>query len=140
MYILDTNIINHIVEDKISILSLPTGKIYITDIQHDEIMNTKDAIKRTKLLNIVHLLPAGWLPTQTVLAGLSRVGNAVGDGEIFNKILNMLDKIKKRKSGANIHDALIAEVAILYNFVLITNDNNLKGIVISIGGRSQGCT
>ena len=69
------------------------------------------------------------IPTETIILGTSRFGEAkFGDGDIYKKI--KMENIKHTE------DALIGEVAIKNNLILVTNDKRLKSKVEEQGGLS----
>lgn len=135
-FLLDTNVFNHLVEGKIAVIDLPTDfPILVTHLQWDEINNCHDPVKKSHLQSWLRVLPDLEVPTESAVWDISRFDKAkCGDGCIYAKILDELNAKKKRKNNANIHDALIGEVAIKNQFVLITNDVDLGNIVRSLGG------
>jgi predicted nucleic acid-binding protein len=135
-FILDTNVFNHLVEGKINMEELPLEfPILITHLQRDEINNCPDPVKKSYLQSWLRVLPDMEVPTETMVWDVSQFDKAKwGDGEIYTKILDQLNARKKRKNNANINDALIGEVAIKNQFVLVTNDADLGDIVKSLGG------
>jgi len=157
-YMLDTNVFNHVLDGRINIDDLDGLTFAATHIQSDELRNTKDEIRRAKLLGIFSRLiehpeptntfvagvsvaggarvgSGGMVPTESAIWGVSRWGEAkwgVGDG-IFTGMRQELDALNKGKRN-NVHDALIAETAIRNNFILITSDSDLFLIATKYGG------
>ena len=56
------------------------------------------------------------------------------DGVLFEKLKNELDSLNKSKAN-NVQDVLIAEVAIVNEFTLVTADRHLATVVQSLGGQ-----
>lgn len=135
-FLLDTNIFNHLIEGKILISDLPTDfPIIVTHLQRDEIMRCPDLVKKSHLYGLLKTLTDIEVPLETAVCGIARAGHArVGSGQIYRQILEELIKRKRRKFNANEHDALLGEVAIKNQFVLITHDRDLGEIVQSLGG------
>lgn len=104
---------------------------YITHIQMDEVNDCPDS-ERRKGLNLF-IVAAGVLiiPTESFVVGISRVGfSKVGDGQIINKL-------KAQGEGSRrLHDPLIAETALKNDYILLTNDENLRKKVHKQGGRA----
>lgn len=134
-FLLDTNVFNHLIDGKIARQDLPEDfPIFVTHLQRKEILATKDGERRKNLISLVNSLPDDCIELQTCLAGVMRAGDRVGNGKIFREILNFLNAKKKRKTKANTYDALIGEVAIVNNYILITNDQDLGEKVRDLGG------
>ncbi|MDD5701298.1 MAG: hypothetical protein PHU23_04520 [Dehalococcoidales bacterium] len=137
-YLLDTNIFNHLVEGKIKLDDLPLDyPIFVTHIQQTEFMQFPHCEKRSQLLKLLKVLPDHQANLQTLLADISCAGDACGNGKIYDQILLRLNKIEKRKSNANVHDALIGETSIINRLVLITNDKDFAQAVKSLGGYAR---
>lgn len=135
-YMLDTNVFNHMVEGKISVVVLERYRpLYLTHIQRDEIAKCKDELKKAAMLDLISELGIKVLPTSSFAAGISRCGQAqVGSGQISREILTALKLRSKRKSHAHLLDGLIGEAAIVRGLVLVTNDKDLRSIVAGLGG------
>ncbi|MDR3476774.1 MAG: hypothetical protein P4M14_01925 [Gammaproteobacteria bacterium] len=105
-YMIDTNIFSQITEGKLSLEMLPINScLYVTYIQWQEIIATKNVAKREAILNNYKIINASRLATDTFLAGVSSVGTAgVGNGLLQKNILQMLNKKKLKFS--NIHSAV----------------------------------
>jgi len=124
-FVVDTCIINKLVDGSLSIDKLPVGKYVATHIQVDEINKTSDTERRARLFLKFLSIGPEIVPTESAVIGISRIDNAkVGDGLLYNTLLNELDSMNnKRKNNAN--DVLIAEVAIKNNWKLLTTDKDL---------------
>lgn len=132
-FMFDTNIFNQILDDEIDCNLFSSINCFVTHIQNDEILATKDSDRRTDLVRIFLLIDKNTIPTETALFGLSRYGQAkYSDGELYKNFLDCLND-KKRKPNNN-RDALIAETAIKNNFTLVTNDEALSMVMIEFGG------
>ena len=134
-YVVDTNIINWLVDGHIDIRQLPQDdELIVSHIQRDEINNTKDDDRRDALNQMFARVIDDIEPTESVVAGVSRVGLAkVSDGVLFESLREALNSANKGKSN-NTHDALIAEIAINNDFTLITADQDLNDITLEHGG------
>ena len=134
-YVLDTNIINWLIDGKIDSASLPNdGAFVATHIQVDEINATSDEDRRARLFITLASSLSALLPTETVVAGISRADYCKsGDGIVFGSIKKTLDAINGgRKS--NVNDALIAEVSIVNSHTLLTADSDLAKATKKHGG------
>jgi hypothetical protein len=135
-YVVDTSIINKLVDGKIDPSELPTdGEFIATHIQIDELNKTKDDGHRTKLLQRFIELGPDDVPTETFVLDTSQLGDAqLGDGITFRALKDALDVLNGGKQN-NTNDALIAEVSINNGFTLLTADYHLNAIVESYGGQ-----
>ena len=133
-YVVDTNIINWLVDGTIELEALPDdGEIIATHIQVDELNNTPDRERRAQLFLKFAAVVDVVVPTESMVIGLSRIElSKVGEGGFYLSVKDMLDK--KRKKPNNAQDALIAEVAIKYNYVLLTADSDLSEVARDHGG------
>ena len=128
-YVVDTNIINWLIDGKIDRAALPgDGEFVATHIQIDEINRTSDEDRRARLFLTLTSTIRELLPTETTVLDISRLDWCkLGDGVIYTSIKNQLDARNGGRRG-NIHDALIAEVAIVNEFTLLTADADLAEI------------
>lgn len=136
-YMFDTNIFNHIIDNKISIdFSKGRNEYFVTHIQEDEIKNTPSDKRRNELLNIFHSIKQTETLTESSVYGISKYGGGkYGGGEIFHKIRDELNKDKPRRVESNTRDALIAEVCLINNFILVTDEEKLSNIVKRMQGK-----
>lgn len=141
-FILDTNVFNHLVEGRISLEDLPQDfPVFVSHLQFDEISKCGDVEKRKKMQAHLKAIPDEIVATHSFVLGVSRLDQAaLGDGEIFQKILDFLKTKNKKRINANINDALIGELAIDGGYVLITNDGDLKEAVEMLGGCVKSLT
>ena len=131
-YVFDTNVFNDILDEKVDISIFSRLTLFVTHIQHDELMHTKDEIRRDQLLSIFSQLDPSVGPTESFIIGYSRLGGAkLGDGTIYLKILSQLDGLKKKPN--NRCDALIGEAALKNHLILVTKDNNLFMVMEKMG-------
>lgn len=131
--IFDSNIYDLIAEGSLNINILFGKKedfeFYITHIQTDEISKCPDEDKRAKLFLFITKVSPIVIPTNSFVLGLSRLGEArLGDTKLLEEIRK--ENLKHTK------DALIGEVAIKNNFVLITEDVRLKNKINSLNGKA----
>lgn len=134
-YVVDTNIINWLIDRKIDRATLPNdGEFVATHIQIDEINRTSDEDRRARLFLTLTSTIRELLPTETTVLDISRIDWCkLGDGVVYTSIKNQLDK-KNRGRRNNIHDALIAEVAIANGFTLLTADADLAEVAANHQG------
>lgn len=133
--ILDTNIFNWLVDGRISIEQLPKGTRYATHVQIDELSRTTDEARRTGLLSQFAVLQPRIVPTETAAWGVSRWGGSKwGEGNEYQCLKAELDAKNSRKPN-NVQDALIAEVAIINKYILVTADADLAQVA-----EGHGCS
>lgn len=125
-YVVDTSIINKLVDGSIHVDNLPSNGDYLAShIQIDEINKTKDEERRARLFLTFSKTIDNIVPTESVVIGLSRIEECkIGDGESYQKLKDSLDALNKKKSN-NANDALIAEVALKNGYTLITADYHM---------------
>lgn len=148
-FMFDTNIFNTILDGSFDLSMLGgKGKFFTTHIQKDEINNTTNKERKDSLLQIFAEINSEKKPTKSAVYGVSKYGEAkysenkvptesfivghsqvggakLGDGQVYPKLLELLDKDKSDQHENNIKDALIGETAIKNNFTLVTNDGSL---------------
>jgi predicted nucleic acid-binding protein len=133
-FVLDTNILNRIVDERFSLDTFPEGADLIAShIQIDEINNTSDADRRARLFLVLAKHVKHIVPTETAVADVSRFDNAkFGAGVLYNSIRAALD-LKNRRKRNNIQDALIGEIALVHGHVLVTADEHLAEVMEEMG-------
>jgi len=134
-YIVDTNIFNRLVDGIITPDDLPSDGLFVaTHVQIDEINNTNDKERRARLfLKFVEVGPK-IVPTESFVLEVSRLDHGkLSDGVLFAKLKQDLDTMNKSKPN-NVQDVLIAEVAIVNGFTLLTADGDLCEVVKRHGG------
>lgn len=124
-YVLDTNIINWLIDGKIEKSAMPgDGEFVATPIQIDEINRTSDEERRGRLFLTLASSLSGLLQTETT---------AFGKRVIYTSIKNQLDGMNRGKA-SNSRDALIAEVTIAGSHTLLTADRDLAKVTGDHGG------
>jgi predicted nucleic acid-binding protein len=138
MYVVDTNIINWLLDGRIGPDSLPIDGEYVaTHVQRDELAKTNDDERRVKLFAKFQTTIDRDVPRESVVAGISRVGLAkVSDGKLYCSLGNALAARNKGKL-SNSQDALIAEVAINNGWTLLTADGDLAKVAADHGCKVQ---
>ncbi len=133
-YVVDTNIINRLVDGTIIIEELPTdGTFVASHIQIDEINRTKNPERRKKLVQKFAEIVDEILPTESFLFDVSVLDGAnLGDGERYEILKTELDRRNRNKPN-NSHDALIAEIAMNNGYVLLTADFDLYQVAYAHG-------
>ncbi len=130
----DTNAFDKILDGTLSIdlikdsLSLGYG-YFITHIQTDEVSDIPDdkKDKRAKMVLYLSVVAPSLIPTESVVLDYSRASfSKLGDGVIYEQLLN--------ESKNNIKDAIIGETAIINDHTLVTEDDDFKSKVESLGG------
>ena len=131
---------------------------YATHIQRDEISNTKNSERRLALLQVFKDVVSESVPTDSLVLGVSRLGEARLGGErvvptesavwgvsrwgeakwtandnLYTPIKASLDTLNKSKPN-NVQDALIAETSIKGGYVLVTDDTALIEVTKRYGG------
>lgn len=134
-YVLDTNIINWLIDGKVDRLALPADSEFVaTHIQIDEINRTSNEDRRARLFLTLASTIRELLPTETTVLDVSRLDWCkLGDGEVYSSIKAALDARNGGRRG-NIQDALIAEVAVANGYGLITADTDLAEVTSAHGG------
>ena len=155
-FMFDTNIFRHILDNSIDVSILKIkGDCYVTHVQLDELVATRDENLKNKLLKIFHQVVTSevltesmvwnvsrwdkgkWSddpsPTESFVLGVSRLNQAkLGNGGIYDQIKDELETLKSKKN--NIQDSLIAETAMKNGYILVTDDKDLMTVVNKIGG------
>ncbi|MBU4176389.1 MAG: type II toxin-antitoxin system VapC family toxin [Desulfurivibrionaceae bacterium] len=135
-YVVDTNIFNKLVDGVICAEDLPSdGPYFSTHVQIDEINNTKDSERRARLFLMFAEVRPQVVPTESFVWDVSRWDQGKwSDGVLFEKLKQDLDALNKSKAN-NARDVLIAEVAIVNGFTLLTADSDLSVVVKNHGGQ-----
>lgn len=132
--ILDTNIFNRILDNKIQISDFPiSSEFFVTFIQVDELDRTPDSTRRSDLKEIFQVVGPSYLPTETLILDQAHFGYVnIGEGSTYLHILEDLNRIERKNS--NVGDALTSEVAIKNKLELVTMDESLKEVHLNHGG------
>lgn len=135
-FMFDTNVFNRVLDGKFDTTSFPNNKPYfVTHIQRNEIENTKNPERRQALLKTFHGVGHTQVPTESAYFGISEWGGAKwsADDGVIEKIIEKLNT-KNNGKGNNGQDALIAETAIKNSYTLVTEDRELREVVLEMGG------
>ena len=156
-FMFDTCAFNHVIEQDIDLeVVKPKGNFFVTHVQRDEIKNCKNEQKQTQLLELFVLLHNGSTPTESLVLGVSSLGEAKlsnntvpttsavwgvskwGEAQwtdsktsFYEAIKSDLDQIKRKPN--NIQDALIGETALKNKFILVTDDTILSEVMKKYG-------
>ena len=135
-YVVDTNIINRLVDGTVQPEDLPNdGEFVATHVQIDELNKTKDEERRARLFIKFAITVGHVVPTESLVVGISRVGlSKVSDGNLYSSLRAALDARNGAKLN-NAQDALIAEVAVKNGYVLVTADADLTQVAQQHGGK-----
>lgn len=133
--VLDTNIFNRLADGAATSSVLPAGlKLVVTHVQLDELNQTKDVERRGRLLLCFAILQPEVIPTESFVLGISRLDHGkLSDGKLIETIRRDLDDLNGGKQN-NWQDALIAEVALVNGYVLVTADADLHQVAQAHGG------
>lgn len=136
-YLLDTNIFNQLVDDRISFAELPTdGPLLATYLQMQEIGNTKREERRILLISKFQEINPQTVPVETSIWNVTPWGEGKygGNSVLYEELLAELDAKNNAKKN-NYADVLIAEVTIVNGHTLITADQDLANLVEGRGGK-----
>ena len=137
IYVLDTNVFNDLLDRKIDISVLPREHGFVaTGVQMAEIKATPDPERRLKLLSLFETVAQEHRFTESFVWGVQ--GSGWGEskwsndgGQRLKSLKQDLDARKRRKN--NMQDALIAEVAHVNGYSLVTADSNLRKVAFENG-------
>jgi predicted nucleic acid-binding protein len=133
-YVVDTSLINKLVDGSVESDELPKdGSFVASHVQIDEINRTTDAERKLKLLEKFKETIDEVLPTESFVLGASQLGGGkLGNGVAYQSIKADLDARNKGKPN-NSKDALIAEVAMINGYTLLTADYDLYQVSYAKG-------
>lgn len=133
----DTCVFNWLLDGRIAVSDLPQGGDYIsTHVQADELGRTPYEARRLELQAVFRTVVNRDVATESVVLGVSRVGRCkLSDGELYESLRAALNQRNNSKQN-NSEDALIAEVAIVNGWTLLTADRDLAGVVEEHSGRA----
>jgi predicted nucleic acid-binding protein len=140
-YMLDTNVFNDLLDQKISPSLFAGYDVIATGIQLDELKATRRDERRASLIKVFNgVAPVHPPPSSFALdiegAGLDQAYWNDQTG-IFGAMLASLQARDGKDKGKNqVRDILIAETAIKHGATLITRDSNLRKVVAEFGGRT----
>jgi rRNA-processing protein FCF1 len=141
-YMLDTNVFNDVLDQKISTSFFAGYHLVVTGIQADELKATGNDERRASLLTAFKdVAPMSLMASSFALdiegAGLGQAYWNDGTGRLEQMLasLQALDR-KKNQSRNQTRDILIAETAMKNGAVLISSDANLRKVVHEFGGQA----
>ena len=149
-YMLDTNVFNAVLDGKL----LPTfpGRVLVTAVQLGELNATRIPERKAALLDTFEEVNPKSLKASSFAFDIEGAGfdqaywnDGTGRFEKMLERLRQLDKEKNKKDDpANqTRDILIAETALKNDAVLVSNDSNLRQVIVEFGGRAltlaEGC-
>lgn len=137
MYVVDTCVFNWLLDGRIAVSDLPQGGDYIsTHVQADELGRTPCEARRLELQAVFRTVVNRDVATESVVLGVSRAGRCkLSDGELYESLRAALN-LRNNSKQNNSEDALIAEVAIVNGWTLLTADRDLAGVVEEHSGRA----
>jgi hypothetical protein len=146
-YILDSNIFDRVCDGKVVLPKIVPGRLTAVGVQLAEIRAIPDANaeRREKLLNIFQTLIPEVALTSSACFGIEGAGWGQarwndGDG-LFERMLERLRELdahhlrgKQKKPSNQVRDICLAESAIKYQSILVSDDKNLRQVVQEFGG------
>lgn len=137
-FMFDTNAFNRAVDSGADPKLLAArGQLFVTHVQKNELQATKNTQRLEALLSVFEAVEQETVPTAAAVWGVSEWGGAEwGDADgLYGKMLANLNQRNKNK-GNNAHDVLIGVTAIKRQCVLVSNDGDLREVVIEHGGHA----
>lgn len=142
-YMLDTNIFNTVVDEQFSTDCFNSIRLLATHIQEDELRDTKNQTRRNELLRMFEIIDAGRVATRSAVWDISLWDQACwsDDDGLFEKMLTRLQALdkqsrKKCKSENQQRDILIAETCVKERHTLVSDDQNLRRVMIEFGNEA----
>ena len=140
--LVDTNAINDLADGKLNLSEFSAFCPFITTIQYDELAQTPDESRRRLLLDVMKTKRLDLIHTGVFISGYSRLKlSKMGMGAYYGLVLQGLEacqtpSVVRHKRKSNIHDAILAETAIVEGMMLVSNDADLRRLVIKFGGHA----
>jgi predicted nucleic acid-binding protein len=133
-YVVDTSLVNKLVDGSVHATELPSDGVFVAShIQYDEICNTKNYLRKVELLKKFTEMIDELLPSESLILNTSRLDKAeLGEGNYYSRIKSALDSSNNNKRN-NSEDALIAEIAMKNEYVLLTADYHLYQVAYRLG-------
>ncbi|RYZ92570.1 MAG: hypothetical protein EOP06_03905 [Proteobacteria bacterium] len=135
---LDSHLFDRLLEGRISIEDIRSaGTPFVTHVQMRELKAIPEAKrdKREKLLALVKEVTASEVPTPFILGetplGSGYLGAAM---PMFEEMYSELTRVSGKKN--DIRDCMIADAAFAIGAVLITDDADLRAVVVKFGCRA----
>jgi predicted nucleic acid-binding protein len=140
-YMLDTNVFNDLLDQKISPSLFSGYDVIVTGVQLDELKATRCDERRTSLMKVFKgvapvLTPASSFALDIEGAGFGQAYWNDQTGRFEGMLASLRAKDGKDKGKNQLRDILIAETAIKNGATLITRDSNLRKVVAEFGGRA----
>ena len=134
--VVDTNILNRLVDGALRPEDLPADSEFVaTHVQVDELNRTSDVERRARLFLMFATTVNAVVCTESFVLDASRLGYAkLSDGILYTALKADLD-VKNRGKANNVQDALIAEMAIVNGYMLLTADSHLAEVA-----NKHGCS
>ena len=132
--ILDTNIFNRILDNKFALSTFPNDSIFVaTNIQLCELKNTPNLARRDELVKTFQNI-APELASAAFSFDIPGAGWDEGSWSDSIHSTNIYADLQAKKiKNNNWQDALIAEVALNNNYILVTADDDLANVSESHG-------
>jgi predicted nucleic acid-binding protein len=141
-YMLDTNVFNRLLDQKISTSLFAGHHVIATGIQASELKATRNDERRASLLGVFkEVAPVPTLASTFALdiegAGFDQAYWNDGTGR-FEKTLARLEALDRtnNRSANQTRDILIAETAIKNGAILVSGDLNLRQVMSEFGGHA----
>jgi predicted nucleic acid-binding protein len=140
MFMLDTNVFNRALDSGVDPTHLSRrGALYVTHVQLNELQATKKpAARLDQLLRVFGSVKQESIPTSTAIWGVSEWGAAEFGpaGGCYDKMFARLNQLNGDKRG-NTRDILIAVTALQRGHTLVTDDIDLKTVLLEFGGTAE---
>ena len=135
-YIVDSAIINNLVEGKIRLEDLPSDRPFIVPRVYREKINTiKNEARRNQLLQkFASHQQKRESAGSTVVDGSNGIDFKLWDASLFKELKNGLQELGD--TICNARDVLLAEVAITNGLILLTANKCLADVVSNYGGEA----
>jgi predicted nucleic acid-binding protein len=140
-YMLDTNVFNDLLDQKISPSLFVGYDVIATGVQLDELKATRRDERRTSLITVFNDVAPVTTPASSFALDIEGAGfgQAYWNDQTgrFEDMLASLQASDGKDKGKNqLRDILIAETAIKNGATLVTRDSNLRKVVVEFGGRA----
>jgi len=130
-YVLDTNIFNRVLDGKFELSAVVDAEQFVvTNVQRSELEATRNKDRRESLMRKFTETAADSVATESFCFDVKGSGldesKWPDDETRLDSLKSSLDSIKPKPN--NIQDALIAEVALVNHYGLVTADRNLAEV------------
>ena len=131
---LDTNIFNRVLNDQLDIQAFASlGTFHITHLQEDELKQTANEQRKTDLLALFKRVEQHRVATESAVWNVSRWNEAKWTPE--DSICGAIKTALKQDRG-NLRDSLIAETCIKNGYILVTDDIDLRKVIMEFSGKA----